>query len=190
MQFSLAPVLCLTILGSLVVLGQASSAERKPNVVFILADDVGVNDLALYGSKFIETPNIDCLAERGIKFTQAYSASPLCSPTRASILSGLFPARIGITAPDCHLVKSVLDKHLVNTPCHRKLNNLLSVFVVNHFMNQHMPKIVDAIQSQREDYNWGIIIQPKCSPIELRFKKMYHKQNSDPILSKQGRNSA
>ena len=113
MQFSLAPVLCLTILGSLVVLGQASSAERKPNVVFILADDVGVNDLALYGSKFFETPNIDRLAERGIKFTQAYSASPLCSPTRASILSGLFPARIGITAPDCHLVKSVLDKHLV-----------------------------------------------------------------------------
>lgn len=91
------------------------SAAGQPNVVFILADDLGVNDLSLYGSKFHETPHIDALAQRGLKFNQAYSASPLCSPTRSSILTGLFPARIGITAPDCHLPNVVLDKHLAAT---------------------------------------------------------------------------
>ncbi len=90
----------------------AFAAPAKPNVVFILADDLGVNDLSLYGSKFHETPNIDALAQRGMKFNQAYSAAPICSPTRASIMTGLFPARIGITEPDCHLPKVVLDKHL------------------------------------------------------------------------------
>ena len=101
--------LCL-LGGSLVAVGTKAA---KPNVVFILADDLGVNDLALYGSKFFETPHIDALAKRGMKFTQAYSASPLCSPTRSSIMTGLYPARTGITAPVCHLPKEVLEKHLV-----------------------------------------------------------------------------
>ena len=91
---------------------QAGDAP-KPNVVFILADDLGVYDLSLYGSKFHETPNIDALARRGMKFNQAYSASPICSPTRSSILTGLYPARIGITAPVCHVPEEVLEKHLV-----------------------------------------------------------------------------
>ncbi len=87
-------------------------ANDPPNVVFILADDLGVNDLSLYGSKFHETPNIDGLADKGMMFTQAYSANPLCSPTRASILTGLYPSRIGITLPHCHLNKLVLEKQL------------------------------------------------------------------------------
>lgn len=90
-------------------------AEKAPNVIFILADDLGVNDLSLYGSRFFETPHIDALARRGMKFTGAYSASPLCSPTRSSILTGLYPARLGITAPDCHLPQAVLEKRLVAT---------------------------------------------------------------------------
>jgi len=71
---------------------------KKPNIVFILIDDLGWRDLSCYGSKFYETPNIDKLQKEGIHFTQAYSASPVCSPTRASILSGKYPARIGITS--------------------------------------------------------------------------------------------
>jgi arylsulfatase A-like enzyme len=105
-----------SLLVTLCLLGYASTsfgAPPRPNVVFILADDLGVNDLSLYGSKFHETPSIDALARRGMKFNRAYSASPLCSPTRSSILTGLYPSRIGITAPDCHLPKEVLDKHLV-----------------------------------------------------------------------------
>lgn len=91
------------------------NANEKPNVVFILADDLGAYDLSLYGSKFHETSNIDALAERGMMFTQAYSANPLCSPTRASILTGLYPSRIGITLPHCHLNKLVLEKHLAKS---------------------------------------------------------------------------
>lgn len=78
-------------------------AAPRPNVVFILADDLGGHDLGCYGSTFHKTPNIDALARRGLLFTQAYAANPLCSPTRASILTGQYPARLGLTAPVGHL---------------------------------------------------------------------------------------
>lgn len=81
-----------------------SRGNEKPNIVFILADDLGWADTTLYGhTKLYQTPNIERLAKRGMTFTRAYSASPLCSPTRASILTGQNPARIGLTAPNCHL---------------------------------------------------------------------------------------
>src|SRR5438094_981398 len=82
----------------------------RPNVVFILADDLGWRDTSLYGSKFCETPNIDALARRGMMFSQAYAAAPICSPTRASILTGLYPARLGITIPVCHHPEVVLQE--------------------------------------------------------------------------------
>jgi arylsulfatase A-like enzyme len=71
--------------------------DRRPNVVFFLADDLGWRDLGCYGSSFYETPNIDRLAERGVRFTQAYAACHVCSPTRASIMTGKYPARLGLT---------------------------------------------------------------------------------------------
>ncbi|MBC7390014.1 MAG: sulfatase [Opitutaceae bacterium] len=76
---------------------QEIRSQKKPNVIFILADDLGMNDLACYGNPFNETPQIDQLAKTGIRFTQAYAASPLCSPTRASILTGKYPARLQFT---------------------------------------------------------------------------------------------
>ncbi|MCL5271520.1 MAG: sulfatase [bacterium] len=85
---------------------------RKPNVVFILADDLGWRDLAAFGSTYYETPNIDALARRGMMFTQAYAANPLCSPTRSSIMTGLWPARIGITSPVCHVPEVKLEETL------------------------------------------------------------------------------
>lgn len=74
----------------------AQSATR-PNIIFILADDMGFYDLGCYGNPFNKTPNIDLLAKNGIRFTQAYAASPVCSPSRAAILSGLHPARLQLT---------------------------------------------------------------------------------------------
>ncbi|GBL24417.1 steryl-sulfatase [Opitutia bacterium] len=91
----------------------AALAADKPNVIFILADDLGAHDLGCFGSTFYETPNIDRLAKRGTRFTQAYAASPLCSPTRSSILVGQYPARTGITAPVCHINPIFLNKELV-----------------------------------------------------------------------------
>ncbi|TWU28832.1 Arylsulfatase [Novipirellula artificiosorum] len=91
-------------------------AESKPNVVFILADDLGWSDTTLFGTtSFYKTPNIERLAARGVTFTRAYSASPLCSPTRASVLTGLSPARHGITSPNCHLPKVTLTATTTKT---------------------------------------------------------------------------
>jgi len=72
-------------------------APKRPNFVFFLIDDMGWRDLGCYGSPFHETPNIDKLAAQGMRFTDAYAACPVCSPTRASIVTGKYPARLGIT---------------------------------------------------------------------------------------------
>ncbi len=77
--------------------GLAAAVSHPPNVVFILMDDLGWSDTTCYGSSFYETPNIDRLAAQGVRFTNAYAACPVCSPTRASIMTGKYPARLGIT---------------------------------------------------------------------------------------------
>ena len=79
-----------------------AETPAKPNIVFIMADDLGWNDVGFSGSVNYKTPNIDALARRGMIFTQAYAANSMCSPTRASIMSGQYPARLGITAPAGH----------------------------------------------------------------------------------------
>ncbi|MHC4174052.1 MAG: sulfatase-like hydrolase/transferase [Planctomycetota bacterium] len=71
--------------------------NKKLNFVFFLIDDLGWTDVGCYGSSFYETPNIDRLASEGMRFTDAYAACPVCSPTRASLLTGKYPARLGIT---------------------------------------------------------------------------------------------
>jgi len=70
---------------------------RQPNIVFIMADDLGINDLSCYGRKDQTTPNLDKLAKQGMRFTSAYSAASICSPTRAAIMTGQAPARLKLT---------------------------------------------------------------------------------------------
>jgi arylsulfatase A-like enzyme len=70
---------------------------NKTNLIIFLADDLGWTDLGCYGSAFYETPNLDRLASQGMRFTNAYAACPVCSPTRASLLTGKYPARVGVT---------------------------------------------------------------------------------------------
>ena len=77
--------------------------NRRPNILFILIDDMGWMDSQVYGSRYYDTPNITRLAQRSMRFTDAYAANPLCSPTRASILTGKYPARLKITTPAGHL---------------------------------------------------------------------------------------
>lgn len=71
--------------------------SKKPNIVFILADDLGWAELACYGNTFNETPNLDKLATQGMLFTDAYAAAPVCSPFRGALMTGQYPARVGIT---------------------------------------------------------------------------------------------
>jgi len=75
----------------------AEADTRPPNIIFILADDLGWADTGCYGADLHETPNIDRLARQGLRFTDAYAAAPVCSPTRASILTGKHPARLNMT---------------------------------------------------------------------------------------------
>ncbi len=72
-------------------------SNRKSNILLILLDDLGWRDLTCYGSSFYETPVLDRLAKEGMRFTDAYAACPVCSPTRASLLSGKYPATVGVT---------------------------------------------------------------------------------------------
>lgn len=72
-------------------------SQERPNVVCIIADDLGWRDLGCYGSSFYETPALDAFARDSVRFTAAYAAAPVCSPTRASIMSGQYPARVGVT---------------------------------------------------------------------------------------------
>jgi arylsulfatase A-like enzyme len=94
---------CLVLLPAL-LLGEAGrgntgsgSAVKPPNILFILCDDLGINDLHCYGRKEHNTPNLDRLARQGMRFTSAYAAQAVCSPSRAALLTGLNPARLHIT---------------------------------------------------------------------------------------------
>ncbi len=90
-------ILLTLILSSFCIGHSMLAAERTPNVLFILIDDLGWKDLGCYGSTYYRTPNIDRLAEQGVRFTDAYAACAVCSPTRAALLTGKYPARLMMT---------------------------------------------------------------------------------------------
>ncbi len=91
-------LLCIALLMPIPAFSQPHHGKNnKPNIIFILTDDLGWKDLGIQGSNFYETPNIDKLASQGMRFTDAYATSPVCSPSRSSIMTGQYPARTGIT---------------------------------------------------------------------------------------------
>ncbi|WP_310391855.1 sulfatase [Hymenobacter sp.] len=90
-NYILAPLLLLASL-----LAGPALAQR-PNVIVIVADDLGRQDLGCYGNTYFETPNLDRFAQQGKRFTNAYAAAPVCSPSRTSMLTGRYPARVGVT---------------------------------------------------------------------------------------------
>ena len=91
--------LLLTVLLLCAVPGWVSAEQlkRPPNIVFVMIDDLGWMDLACQGNRLVETPHIDHFAREGLRFTDAYAAAPVCSPTRAAVITGLAPARLQIT---------------------------------------------------------------------------------------------
>ncbi len=161
-----------TAIAALVVLNASafaqSSGTQKPNIVFIMADDLGWRDLGCYGSTFHQTPNLDKLAARGTRFTQAYAANPLCSPTRSSILTGLWPARTGITAPACHLPQIVLEKQLAKG---NPNNRVLSATSVTRLKTDYvtLPKVLrDAGYRTGHFGKWHLGAEP-YSPLQHGF---------------------
>jgi len=112
-QIAVIALVGLGALGSALA-SQAASASKgaKPNIIVIVADDLGWQDSGVYGSELYETPAIDRLAREGTLFTDAYSANPLCCPTRASILTGQYPGRLRFTAASGHVARVILDPKL------------------------------------------------------------------------------
>jgi arylsulfatase A-like enzyme len=108
------------LLGAACWWASGAAAAERPNVVVILIDDLGRNDLGCYGSTFHRTPNLDGLARAGLRFTDGYAACPVCSPTRAALMTGKYPARLNLTdwlpgrpdRPDQRLLRPVIRQEL------------------------------------------------------------------------------
>ncbi len=102
MRFRLNRFLCSfalgAILASLALIQPVRAADRPPNLILILADDLGWGDLGSYGARGVETPHLDRMAAEGVRFTDFYSVAPICSPARAALLTGRYPRRVGISA--------------------------------------------------------------------------------------------
>ncbi len=103
----------------------AAQAQPRPNIIFILADDLGINDLHCYGRGEHHTPHLDRLASQGMRFTSAYCAQPICSPSRAAILTGKTPARLHLTTylpgrPDCVSQKVLHPEIRMQVPLEEK----------------------------------------------------------------------
>ena len=116
----LACVLCLPSRAA------ESFKAKQPNILFILCDDLGINDLHCYGRQDHHTPNLDRLARQGMRFTSAYCAQPICSPSRAAILTGKAPARLHLTTflpgrPDCISQKVLHPEIEMHVPLSEKM---------------------------------------------------------------------
>jgi arylsulfatase A-like enzyme len=89
-------LICLVFLNVALMAGSGNKVDQKPNIIIVLTDDQGSVDANCYGATDLYTPNIDRLAETGIRFTQFYAAAPVCSPSRAALLTGLTPLKAGL----------------------------------------------------------------------------------------------
>ena len=120
--FILTLLLVFTVFFTSCQSSRSEESQEKPNFLFILTDDLGWRDLSIFGSYFYETPNIDAIAADGMRFTQAYAACPVCSPTRSSIMTGKYPARtdntdwFGAPQPDNVERHWTRDKPLLPAP--------------------------------------------------------------------------
>ena len=160
----------LSLLPLLVMVATATAAEPPKNIVLILADDLGWADTTLYGkTSLYETPNIQRLAARGMTFTNAYAASPICSPTRASIMTGQNPARHGMTAPAAHLA-DVRFKPVAGTsgPPHQKSTNVKSATRLDPSLPTLGKLLKGAGYATAHFGKWHLGLEPH-SPLELGF---------------------
>jgi hypothetical protein len=116
----LASTAVLPLAGSL---ARAQTPARRPNIVFILADDMGYADISCYGRRDLQTPNIDRIAAQGTRFTQAYANSPVCTASRVAIITGRYQVRlpVGLEEP----ISGVTKKGIGLPPEHPTLPSLL-----------------------------------------------------------------
>ncbi|PYT05956.1 MAG: sulfatase [Acidobacteria bacterium] len=103
-------VIAIVLTGWWLPAARGSAQQRRPNIIFIYADDMGYGDLGCYGAKAIKTPNIDHMAAEGLRLTSFYSVSPICTPSRAALMTGRYAARMGIDQMQLRNVLFPTDK--------------------------------------------------------------------------------
>lgn len=153
--------LAILSVGMLPTYAQSAQKTTKPNVLFILADDLGWMDLGCYGSSFYETPNIDRLAKEGVRFTNAYAACPVSSPTRASFQTGKYPARLHLTdyIPGGYAVLS--RKKIIDATC--------PVLPVDFVQNMPLDEFTIAEALRTEGYQTAHVGKWNCSVDSLTY---------------------
>ena len=153
--------LAVLSVGLTTVQAQTAGKTIKPNILFILADDLGWMDLSCYGSSFYETPNIDQLAKEGIRFTNAYAACPVSSPTRTSFQTGKYPARLHLTdyIPGGYAVAS--RKRIIDATC--------PVLPVPFVQNLPLSELTIGEALKQEGYQTAHIGKWNCSIDSLTY---------------------
>lgn len=138
------------------VLGNQRAARKanRPNIILILADDLGYSELGVYGNRFNETPNLDRLAREGMQFTDTYASAPVCSPTRAALMTGQHPARSGITD---YLAR--YDDHYLS-PAYITLNERLKSagYVTGLIGKWHLTGDYDQERGAPQRHHWDEVI--------------------------------
>ena len=136
-----------------VALSFSTKANRKPNVIIILTDDQGTIDAGCYGAKDLETPNIDLIAKRGIRFTQFYAAAPVCSPSRAGLLTGRYPINSGVPGNTTSVKgKPGMPSEQITIAEHFKSSGYVTAHIGKWhlgYIPEHMPN------AQGFDYSFG-----------------------------------
>ncbi len=176
----MVPAMCrllfLAVLGLVSAAIPVAGADKRPNLLLIVVDDMGWMDSTVYGSQYYETPNMERLAARGMVFWNAYSANPLCSPSRASLLTGQYPARHGITSAVGHTPPDPVDAP--RYPDKVSPNSRLLQPRPNRFLD---PAIVTLAEVLREaGYRtahmgkWHLGLNPEHWPEEQGFETVFH----------------
>lgn len=141
----------------------AAPTTERPNVVFILADDMGYADLSSYGAKNVKTPNIDRLAQQGVRFTQFYSNGPECTPTRTALLTGRYPHRVG--GLECAIGVGNVGRYddAIRLAAQHELGLPANLSVLPSALNQQGYR--SAIVGK-----WHLGYEPKFNPLEHGFE--------------------
>lgn len=144
-----------------------AQTQRPPNFVFIFADDLGYGDLACYGSKTNQTPNLDRMASEGVRFTDFYVPMPFCAPSRASLLTGRYPFRHGVVgnpAPDSGINNVGLPPAELTLPEALKPLGYASICIGKWHLG-HKPELMPRRQGFDEYY--GILYSNDMRPVQL-----------------------
>lgn len=144
-----------------------AEAPKRPNIVFLLVDDLGIRDLACYGSDFHESPNIDRLASQGIRYTNAYASHPVCGPSRSAIVTGKFPVRLNLTK-----IGGAIPQGETSWPEILKQNGYATYFLGKWHMGD-----ADSVLNNGFDVNIAGNQNGQPSSFYFPYKSEYTKQN-------------